>query len=244
MTVRENCERIRAEVPDYVTIVAAAKTRTAEEIKELIDAGVDDIGENYVQETEEIRTRLGRDADRLRWHLIGHLQTNKVNKALDLFEVMQALDSVKLARAINKRAKTAVSVLIEINSAREPQKTGVLPEEVEQMIRTIAPLEKISIKRLMAMGPRFGDHEDARPYFQKMKKLFERIASPAIPGVEMDILSMGISNAYRVATEEVITMIRPGTILFGKRGPRQYRYVHGCPGEYKFVSATFLEGKS
>jgi len=217
MTIRENYRRIRAEVPDSVTIVAAAKTRTAEEVRELIDAGVADIGENYVQEAEDIRRALGRIAEAVRWHLIGHLQTNKINKVLGLFDVLQTLDSVNLARAVNKRAETAMSVLIEINSGRELQKTGVLPEDAERVIREIAPLENISIKGLMTMGPRFGNPEDARPYFQATKKLFDNIGSLDIPSVEMDVLSMGMSNAYRVAIEEGSTMIRPGTVLFGER---------------------------
>jgi pyridoxal phosphate enzyme (YggS family) len=215
--ITENYQRIRAEVPDYVTIVAAAKTRTSNEVKELIDAGITDIGENYVQETEEIRKRLGRDAERVHWHLIGHLQANKVNKALGLFDVIQTLDSVKLARAISNRTEKTVPVLMEINSGREPQKTGVLPEDAERVIRDIALLEKISIKGLMTMGPRFGNPEDARPYYRETKWLFDHIDSLDIPGVEMKVLSMGMSNAYRLAIEEGSTMIRPGTILFGKR---------------------------
>ena len=217
MAIKENYQRIRAEVPDYVTIVAAAKTRTADEIKQLIDAGITEIGENYVQEAEDIRRTLGRTAEAVRWHLIGHLQTNKINKALGLFDVIQTLDSVKLAQAVNQRAEKAVPVLIEINSGREPQKTGVLPEEAERVIREIAPLEDISIKGLMTMGPRFGDPENARPYFQETKRLFDHINSLDISGVEMEILSMGMTNAYRIAIEEGSTMIRPGTILFGER---------------------------
>jgi len=217
MTIRENYERIRAEVPDYVTVVAAAKTRTADEVRELIDAGITDIGENYVQEAEEMRQSLGSDAERVRWHLIGHLQTNKVNKVLGLFDVIQTLDSAKLARTISNKAKKTMPVLIEINSGREPQKTGVLPEDTERVIRDIALLEKISIKGLMSMGPRFGDPADARSYYRETKQLFDRVDSLAIPGVEMEVLSMGMSNAYRVAIEEGSTMIRPGTILFGER---------------------------
>ena len=131
MTLRENYERIRAEVPEHVTIVVAAKTRTADEVRQLIDAGVKDIGKNYVQEAEDLRMHLGSDAARLRWHLIGHLQTNKANKVLALFDIIQTLDSVKLAHAISNRADKTVPVLIEINSGREPQKTGVLPDNAE-----------------------------------------------------------------------------------------------------------------
>jgi PLP dependent protein len=217
MTIQQHYERIRAEIPDYVTIVAAAKTRTAQEVRALIAAGATDIGENYVQEAEQVRKGLGDGARKVRWHLIGHLQTNKVNKALELFDVIQALDSVKLARAIDKRAHSTVPVLIEINSGREPQKAGVLPDEAEQVIREIATLEKVAVKGLMTMGPRFGDPEDARPYFQATKRLFDDIGSLDIPGVEMEVLSMGMSNAYRVAIEEGSTMIRPGTVLFGER---------------------------
>ncbi len=217
MTLQQNYERIRAEVPDYVTIVAAAKTRTAEEVRALIDAGIGDIGENYVQEAEDVRENLGSDAGQVRWHLIGHLQTNKINKALGLFDMIQTVDSVKLARAIDKRAQSTVPVLMEINSGREPQKTGVLPDEAEQTVRDIATLENIAVRGLMTMGPRFGDPEDARPYFQATKQLFDHIGSLNIPGVEMKVLSMGMSNAYPVAIEEGSTMIRPGTVLFGAR---------------------------
>jgi len=217
MTITENYQQIREKVPDNVTIVAAVKTRTTDELKKLIDAGIADIGENYIQETEEMRKALGDDARRVRWHFIGHLQTNKVNKALELFDVIQTLDSVKLARAIDKRAETALSILIEINSGREPQKTGFLPEDTEQAIREIAPLEKLSIKGLMTMGPRFGNPEDARLHFRETKKLFDYIAALDIPGVEMNVLSMGMSNAYTIAIEEGSTLIRPGTLLFGER---------------------------
>ncbi len=217
MTIKENYQKIRAEVPDHVTIVAAVKTRTTDELKMLIDAGIADIGENYIQEAEEMRKTLGDDARRVRWHFIGHLQTNKINKALELFDVIQTLDSVKLARAIDKRAKTVMSILIEINSGREPQKTGLLPEDAEQAIREIAPLENLSIKGLMTMGPRFGNPEDARPHFRETKNLFDHIASLNIPDVKMDVLSMGMSNAYGIAIEEGSTLIRPGTLLFGER---------------------------
>ena len=217
MTIKERYQQIRKEVPEDVTIVVAAKTRTADEVKEAIDAGVTDIGENYVQEAEDVRMALGSVAEAVRWHMIGHLQTNKINKALGVFDMIQTLGSLKLARAVSQRAAKTVPVLIEINSGRELQKTGVLPEEVERLVREIASLEKISVKGLMTMGPRFGNPEDARPYFRETKRLFDYIASLDTPNVEMNVLSMGMSNAYKVAIEEGSTMIRPGTILFGER---------------------------
>ncbi len=217
MSIVETYQKIRQDIPDYVTIVAAAKTRTVDEVREAIDAGITDIGENYVQEAEAMRAALGDVAQTVRWHMIGHLQTNKINKALGLFDIIQTVDSVKLAKAINKRANTVVPVLIEINSGREVQKTGILPENAEQVVRDIASLDNISVNGLMTMGPRFGNPEDARPYFRQTKRLFDYIASLDIAGVEMDILSMGMSNTYMPAIEEGSTLIRLGTIIFGER---------------------------
>lgn len=217
MSIETHYKKIRAEVPEHVKIVPAAKTRTPDELRQLIDAGVTDIGENYVQETEDIQQALGDEAKALRWHLIGHLQTNKINKVLGLFDIIETIDSLKLARAVNQRTESVMPVLIEINSGREPQKTGVLPEEAETVIREIATLDKLSVQGLMTMGPRFGEPEEARPYYRTTKELSTHIASLQIPGIKMDVLSMGMSNAYRIAIEEGSTLIRPGTILFGKR---------------------------
>lgn len=215
--IEENCRRLRDEIPDYVTMVVAAKTRQPDEIKAAIGAGITDFGENYVQEAQDMRAALAGAAGTVRWHMIGHLQTNKVKKALDLFQMIQTLDSLKLARALDQRAEREVPVLIEVNSGREPQKTGVLPEKAEALIRDIAQLRRVQIKGLMTMGPRFGDPERARPYFQTMKVLYDRLVSLDIPSVEMGILSMGMSNTYRIAIEEGSNMIRPGTIIFGER---------------------------
>jgi len=210
-------DKLRSEVPDHVTIVAAAKTRTPDEVRAVIDAGVTDIGENYVQEAEQMRAALGSVGDEVRWHMIGHLQRNKVNKALGVFDVIQTVDTLKLARALNTRTEKRLPVLIEINSGREPQKSGVFPENAEELIRGVAELEKIAVHGLMTMGPRFGDPEEARPYFRETKKLFDELAALAITNVEMKTLSMGMSNAYRAAIEEGSNMIRPGTVLFGER---------------------------
>jgi len=218
MTIAQRYQRLRDDIPGHVTIVAAAKTRTVDEVREAIDAGVTDLGENYVQEGLDTRSALGDAAGTVRWHLIGHLQSNKVNRALEAFGIIQTLDSLKLARAVNKRAAQTVPVLMEINSGREPQKAGLLPEEAEEVIRQAATLERIAIGGLMTMGPPSGNPEEARPYFRQTKQLFDHIASLDIPGVRMDNLSMGMSNAYGVAIEEGSTMVRLGTILFGERG--------------------------
>ena len=149
--------------------------------------------------------------------MIGHLQTNKINRAIPLFDMIQTVDSLKLARAVNSRAEANVPILLEVNSGREHQKTGFLPEEAERNIREIALLEKISVEGLMTMGPRFGDPDDARPYFRNTKRLFDHLVSLNIPNIELRILSMGMSNTYEVAIEEGSTMIRLGTILFERR---------------------------
>jgi len=214
MSIAENYQKIREEVPDHVTIVLAAKTQTPQKIAEAIEAGATDIGENYVQEAGRVHQALGETARRLRWHMIGHLQRNKVNKALPVFDVFQTISSATLAKAIDQRADRIYPVHIEINSGREPQKSGVMPEEAEELIRRVADLTNVRVKGLMTMGPRFGDPEDARPYFRETKKLFDHIDSLNIPKVEMKVLSMGMSNAYKVAIEEGSTMIRPGSIVF------------------------------
>ncbi len=217
MSITDNYQRLRQAVPEEVQIVAAAKTRTAAEIEEAIAAGITIFGENYVQEAEQIKAALGEAAARVQWHLIGHLQTNKVNKAVQLFDVIQTVDSLKLARAIDTRATRPLSVCIEINSGRELQKAGVFPEEAEQLVRDMASLENLRVIGLMTMGPRFGDPEAARPYFQTTRQLFDHLGSFDLPGVSMEILSMGMSNSYQVAIEEGSNMIRVGTDLFGAR---------------------------
>lgn len=217
MTLKQNYERIRNEIPDHVTLVAAAKTRTSDEVMEAIEAGITDIGENYVQEAEDVRNALGDVATSVRWHMIGHLQRNKVNKALSMFDVIQTVDSFRLAEAINKRAQKSIPILIEINSGEEPQKSGVMPDEAEDTIRRITQLENITIKGLMTMGPRFGAPQVARPYFRRTRELLDYIGALHISGVHMDTLSMGMSNTYKVAIEEGSNMIRPGTTLFGER---------------------------
>jgi pyridoxal phosphate enzyme (YggS family) len=217
--IKENVKQILAELPAGVELVAAAKQRTPQEIVEAIEAGIEIVGENYVQEAEQAFAVIGKKA---RWHFIGHLQTNKVRKAVPIFDMIETVDSLKLAAEIDNRCKQAqktMSILIEINSGREAQKYGVLPEEAEDLIKQIAPLANVKIMGLMTMGPFAGDPEDARPYFVETRKIFEKIKKQNIPQVEMKYLSMGMSNSYKVAIEEGANMVRLGTVLFG---PRQY----------------------
>ncbi len=222
MSIAENYQKIREEIPDNVTIVLAGKTRTPEEIEEVIEAGVTDIGENYVQEAEKMYDSLGKKAKKVRWHMMGHLQKNKINKTLRIFDVIQTVDSLEKAAAIDKRAKgteETISVYIEINIGSEMTKAGLKPEYevIENLVREISKLEHLSLEGLMTMGPRFGDPEDSRPYFAKTRDIFERIKALNLPGVKMEILSMGMSNSYKVAIEEGSNMVRLGTVVFGER---------------------------
>jgi pyridoxal phosphate enzyme (YggS family) len=216
--ITSNVKAVLAELPAGVELVAAAKTRTAAEILEAVDAGVRIVGENYVQEAADAFPAVGR---RVRWHFIGHLQTNKVKRAVEIFDLVETVDSIGLGREIDKRAAAAgktVEVLVEINSGREPQKSGVLPDDTEALVRSLAALPRLQVTGLMTMGPYEGDPEESRPYFKETRRVFEALKTAALPGVEMRRLSMGMSHSWRVAVEEGATLVRLGTALFGPRG--------------------------
>ena len=222
MSIHENYKKIRQEVPEQVTIVLAAKEKSKDEIEEIIDAGATDIGENYVQEAKEMYTSLGEKAKKVRWHMIGHLQKNKINKALEVFDVIQTVDSIKHAREIDKRAFSKgkqISVFIEVNIGNEVSKTGIKPEYelVENLAGEISLLKNLKLEGLMTMGPRFGDPEGNRPFFKKIKQIFDKLKTLDLPDTEIKYLSMGMSNSYKVSIEEGSNMIRPGTIIFGER---------------------------
>jgi hypothetical protein len=215
--IRENVERILGELPPGVELVAAAKSQPPEKILEAIESGVRTIGENYVQEAEAHFAAIGAKA---KWHFIGHLQTNKAKKAVGIFDMIETVDSIDLAREIDKRCRASgktMPVLVEINSGKEEQKAGVRPADAEALIREIAPLSNVKVRGLMTMGPFEGDPENSRPYFRMTRQVFERIKGRAIPGIEMTVLSMGMTNSYRVALEEGANMIRIGTKIFGPR---------------------------
>ena len=219
MGIKENVQAILRELPEGVRLVGAAKTRTPEEILEAIEAGLEIIGENYVQEAEKAYEAIG---NRAKWHMIGHLQSNKAKKAVRIFDMVETVDSVKLARALDNACQKLgkqMEVLIEVNSGEEPQKAGVMPDEVTPLVKEISQFDNIKVMGLMTMGPFTGDPEDARPYFQKTRAIFEELKGMDIPGVEMKYLSMGMSNSYKVALEEGANMVRIGTKIFG---PRSY----------------------
>jgi pyridoxal phosphate enzyme (YggS family) len=156
--------------------------------------------------------------------MIGHLQTNKVKKAVPVFDMIETVSSLRLAEEIDKacaKADKEMPVLIEINSGEEAQKSGVNPGEALELIRSMSSLKNIRIVGLMTMGPFAGDPEDSRPYFQRTRKIFDALKAMDLPGVEMKYLSMGMSNSYKVALEEGANMVRIGTKLFGERELRE-----------------------
>ena len=221
-SIAANLKRILETLPPSVILVAAAKARTAKEVEEALQAGVTYVGHNYVQEAERMIPLIQDLQLKVRWHMIGHLQKNKVKKAVRLFDMIETLDSWPLAELIDRRCAAigkTMPVLVEINIGREASKTGVLPEEVDDLVRRVSDLQHIRVQGLMTMGPRFGDPEDARPYFRATKEAFDRLAKANLPNVEMRYLSMGMSNSYQVAIEEGANMVRLGTVLFGERQP-------------------------
>jgi hypothetical protein len=216
-TISANVAAILRQLPPGVELVAAAKTRTASEILQALEAGVGIIGENYVQEAADVFPAIG---GRARWHFIGHLQTNKVKKAAEIFDLVETVDSIALGREIDKRSAAVgktMDIFVEVNSGREPQKAGVLPEEAEPLVRSLAALPHLRVRGLMTMGPFEGDPEDSRPYFKETRRVWEALKIQAIAGAEMRYLSMGMTNSWRVAIEEGATMVRIGTAIFGPR---------------------------
>ncbi len=216
--IQQAVKRIFRELPSGIELVAAAKTRTAAEVKAAIEAGVKILGYNYIQETQKIQKELG-NMD-VKWHFIGHLQRNKVKIAVNLFEMIETVDSFELASIINQECQKinkTMPVLIEVNSGREPNKAGVFPEAVVNLARKIITLSNIKLEGLMTMGPFLDDPEQIRPFFRETRLLFDQLSQLKIPGIEMKYLSMGMSDSYRIAIEEGANIVRIGTKLFGER---------------------------
>ncbi len=218
-TIEERVHQVLAEIPAGVTVVAAAKTRTPDEIRAALAGGICAVGENYVRETEVAQSALGRRA--AEWHLIGALQRNKARDAIRLFDLIQTVDSLRLAEKLDAEGRKigrVVPILIEVNSGREPQKAGVFPEDVEEFAREIAGLASIEVCGLMTLGPALTEPGALRPFFAETKRRFDALARLKIPNARMTILSMGMSDSYREAIWEGATMVRLGTALFGPRG--------------------------
>lgn len=220
-TIKKNVHKILAELPDDVQVVAACKMRIPEEIQAAIDAGIKIIGENYVQEAEEAYQKVTGDIE---WHFIGHLQKNKVNRAVKICDMIESLDSFKLAKRIDSQCEEINKVmkcLVEINSGREEDKYGIMPEEAEGFVKEISGLKNIKILGLMTMGPFMGNPDEFRPYFRLTRELFEDLKRKDIPGCSMKYLSMGMSFSYKIAVEEGANIVRIGTEIFGTREPQK-----------------------
>lgn len=211
----ENYCRIRDSLPPEVTVVVAVKGRTADEVAAVVEAGAIVIGHNHVQAAERMRAELGLTARSVQWHLIGHLQRNKVNRALPLFDVIQSVDSLRLAQALDERAQRPVAVYVEVNVGGEESKYGISAEEAPLLLDAIAALSNVRVEGLMTMEPYCENPEDVRPYFRRMRQLFEELKSLKAPNVEMKFLSMGVTNSYRVAVQEGANVVRIGTAIFG-----------------------------
>ncbi len=222
--IAENVKALLNELPEGVELEAAAKTRSAEEIEEAVKAGVKIIGENYIKDIKKVYDDIKTP---VRWHFIGTLKTQKHDllrkKYLKIFDMIETLDSFEIACELDKKCASIpkiMDVLIEVNSAKEPQKSGVMPEDTKELAVKLSTLKNIRVVGLMTMGPRFGNPEDSRPYFRITKELFEEIKSLKIPNLTMKYLSMGMTNSYKVAIQEGANIVRIGTKIFGERACR------------------------
>jgi len=207
--------------PDDVALMAVSKTQPPERIREAYDAGQRLFGENRVQEFAA-KVEALRDLDAAEWHMIGHLQTNKVGKAAELFAAVDSIDSLKLAEKLNAAAENLgkkLAVLIEVNVGGEAAKTGIVPDsaEIEEILRAAPRLESLSFQGLMTVPPFTDDPQAARGHFRKSRELRDTIAARKLPSVGMDVLSMGMSHDFEVAIEEGSTCVRVGTAIFGER---------------------------
>lgn len=216
-TIYEKVKMLLNELDGKAKLLLASKERTTEEIREAIEAGAKIFGENYLQEGEAKIKEIGRIVE---WHFIGTIQTRKIRKIVELFDVIESVDSIEIAIMIDKECKKIgkiIPVLIEVNSGKEHQKSGVFPEDVLKVAGEISKLQNIKLAGLMTMGPNLPNPEDLRPYFRLTRKLFDQLENLRFFSVEEPILSMGMSNSYKVAIEEGANLVRIGTLVFGER---------------------------
>ncbi|MBD3378140.1 YggS family pyridoxal phosphate-dependent enzyme [candidate division KSB1 bacterium] len=200
--------------PQEITVVAVSKTVGKEQIVRAWDAGIRVFGENRVQEAQAKADQIDKP---IVWHMVGHLQTNKVKTVLDFVSVIESVDSFRLAREIDKRAQKAVEIFIQVNTSDEKSKYGCEPADTLALVEQIATLPHVRITGLMTIGAFLPDPEEVRPCFQRLARLKDEINAAHIAGVEINHLSMGMSNDFQVAIEEGATQVRLGRILFGER---------------------------
>ena len=204
--------------PDSVRLVAVSKTIPEDAVREAIKSGADILGENYIQEAKDKINALS--AYPVSWHFIGHLQSNKAKYAVKLFDMIHTVDSLKLAKELNKQAKKInkiQKILIQVNISMESTKSGVHEEDAQKLIKEISLFENLSIKGLMTMPPFFNNPEEARPCFSALRNLRDKIRNEAIKNITMQELSMGMTGDFEVAIKEGATLVRIGTAIFGER---------------------------
>ena len=208
--------RRRSPFAQSVRVVAVTKGVDLSRIQQAVAEGVQEFGENRVQEAASKVS----DFPSLRWHLIGHLQTNKAKQALGLFELIQSVDRLPLAEAIQREAQRSdrtASILVQVNTQEDPSKFGILPQELLSILEKVAALDRLRVLGLMTIAPFVSDPEQCRPFFRKLRSLKESAEKETFPNCEVSILSMGMSHDFEVAIEEGSTMVRIGTAIFGER---------------------------
>lgn len=204
--------------PGEIRLVAVSKTVSPEKIREAIKAGVTILGENYIQEA---RKKIEEIGGAIEWHFIGHLQSNKVKYAVDLFTMIHSVDSVSLAEELNRAAEKRnkiIPVLVQVNISGEETKSGINPEETARLLTELSSMDRLSVRGLMTMPPWFENQEAARPYFIALRKLRDELSERHIKNITLRELSMGMSGDFEVAIEEGATLVRVGTAIFGPRG--------------------------
>jgi PLP dependent protein len=203
--------------PDSIKLLAVTKTVPPALVSQAITAGITEFGENYVQEAKE---KIAVIEQRVRWHMIGYLQTNKAKYVVNLFDYIHSVDRMELAMEINKRAGLTgrkINILIEINVSGEKTKSGITAASAVGLIKDISTLENISVKGLMTMAPYSDNPENSRPYFSELNKLQKNIINEGISGIQMEELSMGMTDDFEIAIEEGATIVRIGRAIFGER---------------------------
>jgi len=217
--IKNAAENRSSEKKDDVLLIAVTKNHDVAAMREAIDAGVTDIGENRIQEAKEKYATLDREVT---WHLIGHLQTNKVKQAVKIFDIIHSVDSLHLAEAINNAAagiNKIQKVLVQVNLAKEDSKSGIYEEDLDELLYKVDELANLKLMGLMCIAPNYEDVEECRPLFAKMYKIFQKVKEMDFKTANILYLSMGMTHDYQIAVEEGANMVRVGTGIFG---PRQY----------------------
>ncbi|GAA0075927.1 YggS family pyridoxal phosphate-dependent enzyme [Clostridium sp. CTA-5] len=216
MSIKENINKLRLEIPEGVDLLAVSKTKPIEDLEEAYQAGIRDFGENKVQELLSKEENFHKD---VRWHLIGKLQTNKVKYLVDKVYLIHSLSSIKLLKEIERvfgNADKTVNTLIQINIGREESKSGILEEELFDLINEVEKCNHVFVKGIMIIIPK-GNDEDNRKYFRRTKQIFNDLKQKDYKNIKMEILSMGMTHDFKVAIEEGSTLVRVGQGVFGKR---------------------------